>query len=318
MRAFVFAERGHGVTAIRALIASGVEVVGVCGSAPASRLMLARARLARLIIRDGWPYRDPFEGCAEPDSLGLPFFPREDMGAVVAALDRRQPDLILCCGFPKLLASNVILAAPHAINLHPGLLPERPGGTPNRWAVFDGDGRTGVTAHYMTERFDAGDIVWREEVAFSPTQDWGDVEQMLTPLIERATSFVASRIAGGHDLERRPNPTVRPQPSLRGRRQAIDWTQSGDTIRRLCLACRPKSGAITTRHGRRLVLWSVRPQEYLAYDAAPGTVVSVDDDGLPSVALGERSLQIEQLLIGGRILSAERGRFQVGERLGTV
>lgn len=50
------------------------------------------------------------------------------------------------------------------INYHPSLLPKHPGRNAEAWAIFEGDKKTGITWHVVTEHIDQGDIIVQEEV----------------------------------------------------------------------------------------------------------------------------------------------------------
>src|SRR5262249_13453714 len=145
-------------------------------------------------------------------------------------------------------------------NVHPGLLPQRPGGTPVRWAVRLGDLEYGVTAHYMTDRFDAGDIVFQETVALPPDSTAGEAEAALASHVGAIVTAIVQGIGSGGTLNRKPQIAGDSMPSLRGRRQFVDW-QSDDaaSIRRLCNAMRPRSGALTRLGNRTMVFWEVGP-----------------------------------------------------------
>jgi len=58
------------------------------------------------------------------------------------------------------------------LNVHPGYLPDNKGRAPTAWPILDGS-RAGVTLHVMTEEFDAGPYLAREEVPVYP-EDTGD------------------------------------------------------------------------------------------------------------------------------------------------
>ncbi|WP_082710116.1 formyltransferase family protein [Burkholderia sp. TSV86] len=58
------------------------------------------------------------------------------------------------------------------LNVHPGYLPDNRGRAPTAWPIMDGS-RAGVTLHIMTEEFDAGPYLAREEVPVYP-EDTGD------------------------------------------------------------------------------------------------------------------------------------------------
>ena len=208
MRVFLLATPGHGSAVLQDMRG---DVIGICSTAP-KRLTL-RARIGRLRS----DFRDPFERDAHPFTLTrAPRFLSSDLEAVAAFLERERPELILCCGFPRRLPARIIDAAAYAtVNVHAGLLPERGGGTPTRWAIREGDPEIGVTAHLMTEQFDAGDIVWRRSVPLPPDAHQGAAEALLRPLVREAARFVLDAAKAATPLPRWPQ-TVRMQKSYRG------------------------------------------------------------------------------------------------------
>lgn len=237
MRVFVFANRGHGTTALRTLLQCGAEVIGVC-SAPPRRPTL-RALLGRLRS----DFRDPFADAKHPFQFGVRAFPSSDLDAVRAWCERSRPDLILCCSFHRLVPAAILGTARHAVNIHPGLLPERGGGTPNRWAIREGDAETGVTAHLMTERFDAGDIVYRRSIAIPGGATWGAVEKMLSPLIADAVASVYAAAQEGRFTLRPQTPRL--QKSYRGE------PFNGQPVPEACRAMLPKACPYGLRQCRR-------------------------------------------------------------------
>lgn len=76
----------------------------------------------------------------------------------IRALD---PDLLLSVVAGQRLPAELLDAASDAVNLHGSLLPKYRGRATAFWPLYYGDDRTGVTAHRMTPRFDAGPILER-------------------------------------------------------------------------------------------------------------------------------------------------------------
>ena len=56
----------------------------------------------------------------------------------------------------------------YAINIHGSLLPKYRGSTPHVWAIINGEKEAGITAHFIDESVDNGDIVHQIKV---PIQD---------------------------------------------------------------------------------------------------------------------------------------------------
>ncbi len=80
----------------------------------------------------------------------------------IAAL---APDLLISIQYHWLLRPK-ILSVPRlgCINLHLGLLPRYAGCSPIAWAILNGETEAGATLHFMTERFDDGDVIAQAKV----------------------------------------------------------------------------------------------------------------------------------------------------------
>ena len=78
----------------------------------------------------------------------------------IIRLKKTEPDLFLCAGYPQIF-SRELLSLPKygAINIHPSLLPKYRGPSPFYWIIANGETESGITAHFMTEKIDAGDII---------------------------------------------------------------------------------------------------------------------------------------------------------------
>lgn len=82
---------------------------------------------------------------------------------IAAQLREARPDVICIVGYPWLLRGDILANPPALIlNVHSALLPRHRGPLPLFWIYYHDDRETGVTAHTVTERADAGDILGQE------------------------------------------------------------------------------------------------------------------------------------------------------------
>jgi len=92
-------------------------------------------------------------------------------------LNNYQPDLILLAGFMKKIPDNIIqLYRNKIMNIHPSLLPKYAGqgyyGIKVHEAVIDSkDKVTGVTIHFVDNKYDRGPIIMQEEVTINDSDD---------------------------------------------------------------------------------------------------------------------------------------------------
>ncbi|WP_251341770.1 methionyl-tRNA formyltransferase [Haloplanus halophilus] len=126
-----------------------------------------------------------------------------------------DPDLLLSVVAGQRLPGPVLDAAADAVNLHGSLLPRYRGRATAFWPLFYGDDRTGVTAHRMTERFDAGPILARREFAIGPTDT---VDSVYRRLASTGAALATELLADYPDLpDERPNePSADPAESYHG------------------------------------------------------------------------------------------------------
>lgn len=83
----------------------------------------------------------------------------------VAAVRRLDPDVLLSIICGQKLGPELRSIPEHAINVHGSLLPKYRGRATAFWPLYYGDEEAGVTAHYMTNRWDAGEIVCQRSFA---------------------------------------------------------------------------------------------------------------------------------------------------------
>lgn len=111
-------------------------------------------------------------------------FDREDFyntDKVLTILKEHQIDLIVLAGFLWLVPDNLLKTYPNRIiNIHPALLPKYGGkgmyGDKVHQAVVENkESESGITIHYINERYDEGDIIFQARCKVEPTDSATDV-----------------------------------------------------------------------------------------------------------------------------------------------
>ena len=111
-------------------------------------------------------------------------------------LEREQPDLIVLAGFLWKCPENIIARFPNKIvNIHPSLLPKYGGKGMYGMYVHEAviaaqEKESGITIHYVNERYDEGAIIFKSVSPFPPedtpeslAQKIHEVESSHFPLI---------------------------------------------------------------------------------------------------------------------------------------
>ena len=95
-------------------------------------------------------------------------------GEILSTLRRYDIDFIVLAGFMLLVPREIVENYPERIvNIHPALLPKYGGrgmyGDHVHRAVIDaGEPESGITIHYVNDRYDDGDIIFRHSLPVLP------------------------------------------------------------------------------------------------------------------------------------------------------
>ncbi|NQD92260.1 phosphoribosylglycinamide formyltransferase [Pseudomonas sp. CrR25] len=80
--------------------------------------------------------------------------------ALIAAIDRHRPDLVVLAGFMRILTPGFVRHyAGRLLNIHPSLLPKHKGLHTHQRALEAGDTEHGCSVHFVTEELDGGPLV---------------------------------------------------------------------------------------------------------------------------------------------------------------
>ena len=108
--------------------------------------------------------------------------------AVLSLLEGRKIDFIVLAGFLARVPDCILHAYPNKIiNIHPSLLPKfggkgMYGDRVHEAVVAAGEAETGITIHYLNERFDEGEIVVQYKCPVLPQNTAADVAKKVHAL----------------------------------------------------------------------------------------------------------------------------------------
>lgn len=71
-------------------------------------------------------------------------------------------DLNLIATFHRVFKASHINRGKYNINIHPSLLPSYKGPTPTNWIIHNKEKECGISAHFINEEVDDGDIIYQE------------------------------------------------------------------------------------------------------------------------------------------------------------
>jgi methionyl-tRNA formyltransferase len=226
------------------------------------------------------------------------------------------PDLLWITDYRYVLPPAIIDQPRHgAVNLHPSLLPKYRGRAPINWAIICGETRLGLTAHFVDEGVDSGDIIEQASYGLTSDQDVGDALQALYPLYRELTKRVIAQIIAGiapRIQQDHSQATIFPRRKPEDGR--IDWRLPMRSIWNLVRAlAHPYPGAFTSTPAGRLTIWKARPSNHESkLNAMPGTIINIDDIGV-HVQCGDHVLALIKTGRDGELSSMN---LQIGMALG--
>jgi hypothetical protein len=116
------------------------------------------------------------------------------------------PDLLVSVVAGQKLGPELLAIPDDAVNLHGSLLPAYRGRATAFWPLYYGDDETGVTAHLMTDEWDAGPIVEQRRV---PIDDDETVHSLYLKLADAGGRLARDLLDRyPRTFDSRPNPTT--------------------------------------------------------------------------------------------------------------
>lgn len=231
------------------------------------------------------------------------FVTRDVESAACADMWGEPVDLLFMVHWRYLLAPGTLSRARSAVVLHDSLLPRYRGFSPTVWAIVNGEHEAGATLLHAAEDFDTGDIIDQEAVPIGADDTIADVFERTTGAYLRLLERNIDALKDGRSPRRAQDEA---QATYTCRRVAddnrIDWSQSAVAIHDLIRGCtRPYPGAFTFEGGRRVTIWSSRPNPipWRYVGVVPGRVVRVVPNEGIVVLTGDGTLMIRDVRVDG-------------------
>jgi methionyl-tRNA formyltransferase len=231
---------------------------------------LGHEPVALLCTRDhAGRYGNAFEALVMDAASELDVVIPANREGIAPLLQRYEPDLLLCGGFPWKIPPDA-LAVPRlgAMNGHPGLLPEHRGPSPVAWAIRNGENEVGFTFHRMVAELDAGPILARGTAPLDDEHSWEELTPKLIGLVGELFPVAIARIEAGDPGDPQES-EGRYEPFFEDEYVWIDWSSPAEEIHRQVRAWRfasatgSRPGALTELEGEtvRVLRTSLEPAE---------------------------------------------------------
>ncbi|MBE6597971.1 MAG: methionyl-tRNA formyltransferase [Ruminococcaceae bacterium] len=237
------------------------------------------------------------------ESVGIPVYQPVTLkdDAFLDELKALDPELIIVAAYGKLLPSYVLDYPKYGcVNAHGSLLPKYRGAAPIQRALIDGEPVTGITAMYMAEGLDTGDMILKLTTPITDEDDFGTLHDRLAILGGEAMCAVIDCINSGtvprevqNDEEATYAAKILKEDTM------VDFSRPAGEIFNMIRGLSPVPLAVThTPDGKLLKLTSAKKTDVKS-EAVPGTVVSLEG-GAITVACGEGCIAITGVVPEGK------------------
>jgi methionyl-tRNA formyltransferase len=207
------------------------------------------------------------------------------------------PDVIVVVAYGQILPRDVLeIPRLACLNLHASLLPRWRGAAPIQAAIAAGDCETGVTAMYMNEGLDTGDILLQRSVEILPNDTGGSLHERLAQIALQALLESLRLVAAGNAPRiAQDNAYATYAPKLKREHGLIDWSESAEAIERKIRAYNPWPGAFMKVDHQNLKVFSA---SVVDLNGQAGEVLRSDEDLI--VATGKGALSVAEVQLEGK------------------
>jgi methionyl-tRNA formyltransferase len=216
--------------------------------------------------------------------------------SVIQFVRECNPDLIWVADYRYILPTEIISITKFgAINLHPSLLPKYRGRASINWAIINGETEIGLTAHFIDEGVDTGDIITQLSIELDSDHDVGDALIALIPQYQKITMDVLDFFASGAVPRRvQDNKNTSLFSARKPEDGRIDWYKSARSILNLIRAVtHPYPGAFCESHYGKIYIWKARIADSTGVTITqPGTIIECNAKNSAKIQCGDGLLEI--------------------------
>lgn len=171
-------------------------------------------------------------------------------------IDEIQPDLIVCCGWSRIVPPSILSRYP-VIGMHPTRLPALRGGAPIVRTILEGIQESAVSFYRMTDEVDVGNVHLAVPMTIdrleTSTTLYRKVQQIVEDHVREACTNAIDNVVVVPISEFLGSPKF---PQRRPWDSCIDWRNTAEHVQRFIRACSdPYPVAFGALHGYRMALF---------------------------------------------------------------
>lgn len=180
--------------------------------------------------------------------------------SILKFVKRAEPDIIISFNFPQIFGPELLSSVPRAVNLHAADLPDYRGPHPLNWAIINGEKKTALSAHFLAEKIDGGNLIAKIPVKIEDNDSIADLSKKVSLLAPRLMKLAIGKLQNPNFSGKKMDLSKgKYYPARRPEDGRIDWQMSSRTIINLIRAVSfPWPGAFSFYGGKKIIIDGAR------------------------------------------------------------
>lgn len=213
-------------------------------------------------------------------------------------LQSKKSNILLSINYLFLLEKKIFQLFDYPINFHGSLLPKYRGRTPHVWAIINNEKETGISAHFIEEGCDEGDIVYQERIEIENHYTGADLLKIFQIEYPKAILKVLENISFGR-VVRTPqdNKQATYFPKRISEDGLLDWNWQKERIYNWVRAlCEPYPGAFSYYENERIIIDEIKFSNIgFDFSIKNGTIISLSENNYPIVKVQNGAIEIVKI-----------------------
>jgi methionyl-tRNA formyltransferase len=231
---------------------------------------------------------------ARQESIEI-FIGRPNKVELVEKLINKQSKILLSINYLFILEKEIFYIFDFPINFHGSLLPKYRGRTPHVWAIINNEIETGITAHFIEEGCDVGDIIYQERIKIEKYYTGADLlnifqieyPKIIYKVLESISNAKFIRIPQDNNVATYFPKRV-PEDGL------LNWNWQKDRLYNWIRALsNPYPGAYTYYNKKKVIIDEIKFSN-IGFDSSitNGTIISLNENNYPIVKVQNGAIEI--------------------------
>lgn len=210
-------------------------------------------------------------------------------------LQKLDSKILFSINYLYLLDKKIFELFEYPINFHGSLLPKYRGRTPHIWSIINNEKHTGISAHFITEGCDEGDVIFQKKILIdeqvtganllSIYQD--EYPEIINMVLEMISENKVKRLPQNH-FEATIFPKRSPEDG------EIEWSWQKERIYNWIRAlCYPYPGAFSYYMNEKIIIDEIKYSN-IGFDAVAenGSIISINLQNNPIVKVQNGTIEI--------------------------